>query len=60
LDGLSISDLQSVEPRTTIDAFRVLTVESSVRLRKSFGGTAPINVSREAKRWLKILKGKRP
>jgi argininosuccinate lyase len=59
LDELSLADLKSVEPRTTKDAFKVLTVESSVRLRKSFGGTAPSNVSREAKRWLKILKGKK-
>jgi argininosuccinate lyase len=59
LDELSLADLQSVEQRTTKDAFKVLTVESSVRLRKSFGGTAPTNVAREAKRWLKILKGKR-
>ncbi len=59
LDELSLADLQSIEPRTTKDAFKVLTVENSVRLRSSFGGTAPANVAREARRWHKILKGKR-
>ena len=31
------------------------SVEASVASRKSFGGTAPSNVKREAKRWLKLL-----
>jgi argininosuccinate lyase len=34
----------------------VLSVEASVASRRSFGGTAPANVRREAKRWLKLLK----
>ena len=35
--------------------FGVLTVETSVASRKSTGGTAPANVRREAKRWIKEL-----
>jgi argininosuccinate lyase len=58
LDQLSLSDLQSIEPKITKDIFRVLTVENSVALRKALGGTAPANVKREAARWLKLLKGK--
>jgi argininosuccinate lyase len=49
--------MQSVEKRITKDVHKVLTVESSVASRVSFGGTSPRNVTREAKRWLKLLKG---
>ena len=55
LADLSLSDMQSVEPRITDDVFAVLSVEASVASRKSFGGTAPANVQREAARWLKQL-----
>jgi argininosuccinate lyase len=48
LAGLSLKEMQSVEPRITKAVFRVLTVESSVAARKSPGGTAPRNVSRAA------------
>lgn len=55
LGELSLQDMQSVEPRITADVFKVLTPGASAGSRKSFGGTAPSNVKREAKRWLKIL-----
>ncbi len=55
LAELALSDMQSAEPRITRDIYKVLTVESSVASRTSFGGTAPQNVKREAKRWLKLL-----
>ena len=54
---LSLTLMHSVEPRITKDVYKVLTVESSVASRTSFGGTAPKNVRREAKRWLKLLNG---
>ncbi len=47
LEDLSLTDMQSVEPRITEDVFAVLGVENSVRSRTSFGGTAPTRV-REA------------
>ncbi len=56
LPGLPLAAMQKVEPRITKDVYKVLTVESSVASRVSFGGTAPRNVKREAKRWLKLLK----
>ena len=37
-------------------AFAVLGVERSVRSRTSYGGTAPANVRRQARAWLKRLK----
>lgn len=58
LQNLTLADMQSVHQAITSAVFKVLTVEASVAARKSFGGTAPANVKREAKRWLKIL-GKR-
>ncbi len=55
LAGLSLADMQSVEPGITADVFSVLTVEASVASRVSFGGTAPANVAAEAARWLAAL-----
>jgi argininosuccinate lyase len=56
LDELTLEDMQTVEPRITRDIFSVLTPQASARSRTSLGGTAPANVTREAKRWLKHLK----
>ncbi len=58
LSQLSVAELQSVHASIDASVFKVLSVEASVKSRKSFGGTAPSNVKRESKRWLKILKGK--
>jgi argininosuccinate lyase len=55
LDGLTLADMQAVEPRITQEIFAVLGVENSVRSRTSFGGTAPDNVRGEAARWLNQL-----
>ena len=56
LPELQLADMQMIESRITKDVYKVLTVEASVASRTSFGGTAPSNVAREAKRWLKLLK----
>jgi argininosuccinate lyase len=56
LPELKLEDMQSIEKRITRDVYKVLTVEASVASRTSFGGTAPANVAREARRWLKLLK----
>ncbi|HEY5363948.1 MAG TPA: argininosuccinate lyase, partial [Aestuariivirga sp.] len=58
LSQLSLSELQSVHGAIDASVFKVLSVEASVKSRISFGGTAPSNVKREAKRWLKVLKVK--
>ena len=57
LEKLPLEVLKSVEPRLTADVFAVLGVERSVKSRTSYGGTAPANVRREAKGWLKRLGG---
>jgi argininosuccinate lyase len=55
LDQLPLADMQRIEPRITKDVFGVLSVERSVASRTSYGGTAPANVAREAKKWLRRL-----
>src|SRR5215217_2929858 len=52
LEKLALADLQGLEPRITEEVFGVLGVEKSVRSRTSYGGTAPANVRKQAKRWL--------
>ena len=58
LDRLPLKTMQEVEPRITKAVFGVLSVDSSVKSRKTYGGTAPNNVRAQAKRWLKRLKAK--
>jgi argininosuccinate lyase len=55
LDALPLAAMQEVEPRITDDVFSVLSVESSVASRASYGGTAPQNVRKMAKAWIKRL-----
>ena len=55
LEKLTLDEMKSVEPRITEEAFGVLGVDRSVRSRTSYGGTAPANVRREARAWLKRL-----
>ena len=55
LHRVPVERMQAVEPRITDDVFSVLSVDRSVKSRTSFGGTAPANVRREAKKWLKRL-----
>jgi argininosuccinate lyase len=55
LEKLPLADMQAVEPRITQEVFSVLGVERSVKSRTSFGGTAPANVRRAARRWLARL-----
>ncbi|WP_316863054.1 argininosuccinate lyase [uncultured Cohaesibacter sp.] len=59
LHKLSLEDMQTVEPKITDDVFSVLSVDKSVRSRTSFGGTAPANVKKQAKSWLKRLEKER-
>jgi argininosuccinate lyase len=59
LDALSLAEMQKVEPRLTQDIFTVLSVESSVRSRTSFGGTAPENVRAQAQKWVETLRARK-
>src|SRR5438477_1256071 len=55
LDKLPLDTMQAIEPRIIKAVFGVLPVERSVQSRTSHGGTAPVNVRREAAKWLKRL-----
>jgi argininosuccinate lyase len=55
LEKLKLEEMRAIEPRVTADVFAVLGVERSVKSRTSYGGTAPINVRKQAKAWLKKL-----
>jgi argininosuccinate lyase len=59
LHELPLSAMQEVEPKITADALKALSVESSVKSRTSFGGTAPKNVLAQAKAWSKRLEKQR-
>ena len=51
LSNLSLADMQIIEPRITADVFSVLSIKKSVLSRCSFGGTSPIQVSKQILRW---------
>jgi argininosuccinate lyase len=55
LEKLSLAEMQAVEPKITEAIFAVLGVDQSVKSRVSYGGTAPANVRKQARRWLKLL-----
>ena len=55
LEKLTLAQLQGVEPQITEAVFGVLGVEKSIRIRTSYGGTAPANVRTQAKRWIAKL-----
>jgi argininosuccinate lyase len=55
LEKLPLAEMQKIEPRITDAVYSVLGARQSVKSRTSYGGTAPENVRREARRWLKRL-----
>ncbi len=55
IEDLALDDMQVIEPRITKQVFSVLGVEKSVASRKSHGGTAPQNVRKMARQWVKRL-----
>jgi argininosuccinate lyase len=59
LHQMPLQDMQAIEPRITLAALDMLSVEASVKSRNSFGGTAPKNVLAQAKGWLKRLEKER-
>jgi argininosuccinate lyase len=55
LEKLTLAEMQAVEPQITQAVLAVLGVVQSVKSRVSYGGTAPVNVRRQARGWLKRL-----
>ncbi|MEP9377118.1 argininosuccinate lyase [Aquabacter sp. CN5-332] len=58
LHRLTLEEMQSADKRITQDVFSVLSVTKSVASRTSYGGTAPVRVRAQARRWLKKLQPK--
>jgi argininosuccinate lyase len=55
LHRLPLAAMQAIEPRITEEVFSVLSVDRSVKSRTSYGGTAPGNVRKQARKWLRKL-----
>ena len=55
LEALPLAEMRAIEPGITGAVFSVLGVENSVRSRVSHGGTAPQNVRKMARGWIKRL-----
>jgi argininosuccinate lyase len=58
LDALTIEDFKAIDQRIDSRIHKVLSVDSSVRSRQSYGGTAPENVIAQVARWQEILTGR--
>ncbi len=56
LSGLSLDEMQAVEPGLGGEVFTVLSARASMESRTSYGGTAPIRVKEQAKAWTKRLR----
>ena len=56
LPGLTLGQLQAIEPRITEAVYKVLTPDASVASRTTYGGTAPAQVRAQVKRWKDRLK----
>ncbi len=59
LEALPLDVMQGIEPRITKAVYSVLSVENSVKSRTSYGGTAPQNVTKMARLWVKRLEKER-
>ncbi len=55
LPDLPLEEMQAVDARIGRDIFDVLSVESSVASRRSYGGTAPEQVRAQVARWREVL-----
>jgi argininosuccinate lyase len=55
LIGVTLEEMQAIEPRITADLFDFLSVDDSINSRMSYGGTAPMRVADEARKWSEIL-----
>ena len=55
LDKLPLEVMQEMHPGITEAVFSVLSVRNSLRSRTSYGGTAPQNVRKMARSWIKRL-----
>jgi len=55
LENLPLAVMQAIEPRISNGVYSILSVENSVKSRKSYGGTSPQNVAKMARAWARRL-----
>lgn len=55
LENVPLEVMQAIEPRISNGVYSVLSVENSVKSRKSYGGTSPQNVAKMARAWARRL-----
>lgn len=55
LAQLSLEELQKLEAGISEDVYSVLTPEASAASRLSYGGTSPVRVREQIKRWKEVL-----
>ncbi len=55
LENVPLDVMQAVEPRISNSVYSVLSVENSVKSRRSYGGTSPQNVTKMARAWARRL-----
>ncbi len=58
LENVPLEVMQAVEPRISNGVYSVLSVENSVKSRRSYGGTSPQNVAKMARAWARRLEKK--
>jgi len=56
LAGLSLEDMQSVEPGLTDEVYSVLSARASMESRTSYGGTSPVRVKEQVALWQNRLR----
>jgi argininosuccinate lyase len=60
LEELPLEVMQAAHPKITKEVFALLSVDASVKSRLSYGGTAPKNVLKAARLWIKRLANEKP
>ena len=55
LAGLDIEEMRAVHPGILPEVYDVLGVDNSVASRASYGGTAPVQVLAQVRRWQQAL-----
>ncbi|HMQ93444.1 MAG TPA: argininosuccinate lyase [Amaricoccus sp.] len=55
LPDLTLQEMQAVHPGISAEVYRVLGVDNSVASRASYGGTAPVRVRAQVRRWQEAL-----
>ena len=54
---ISLVEFQKIDKRITKELINKISFKNIIQNKISYGGTAPINVKKEAEKWLKVLGG---